>query len=51
MIDSIGFVPVGVESHEIVEDIGEQRWTQFQGKLETCSIWLSTRLILLAYST
>ena len=48
MIDSIGFVPVGVGVDGTVEDIGEQRLTQFQGRVETYSIWLSTRLVLLA---
>ena len=38
MIDSIGFVPVGVGFHEIVEDIGEQQLTQFQGRVETYSV-------------
>ena len=38
MIDPIGFVLVGVEVHEKVEDIGEQRLTQFQGRVETYSI-------------
>ena len=38
MIDQIGFVPVGVGVHETVEDIGEQRLTQFQGGVETYSV-------------
>ena len=38
MIDPTGFVPVGVGVHETVEDIGEQRLTQFQGRVETYSV-------------
>ena len=38
MIDPTGFVPVGVGAYETVEDIGEQRLTQFQGRVETYSI-------------